>query len=57
MFLRGGRNCGDLAPGAEGTVASGPIVLGGETMTAKLEVVVDPSGHGRRGSTAHGALT
>ena len=39
--LWGISNCGDLAPGAEGDVAGGPVLGGGEAMAAELEVVVD----------------
>ena len=34
-------NCGDLAPGAEGSVAGGTVFNGGEAMAAELEMVVD----------------
>ena len=39
--LWGISNCGDLAPGAKGDVAGGPVLGGGEAMAAELEVVVD----------------
>ena len=34
--LWGISNCGDLAPGAEGDVAGGPVLGGGEAMAAEL---------------------
>ena len=34
-------NCGDLAPGAEDGGAGGTVLVGGEAMAAKPEVVVD----------------
>jgi hypothetical protein len=35
------RHTGEIAPGAKGVVASGAVLVGGEAVTAKLEVVVD----------------
>ena len=43
----GGRDAGDLAPGAEGGVADGAVCGGRETMTAELEVVVDAAVGGK----------
>ena len=40
-FLCDISNCGDLMPGAEGGVAYGTVLVGGEAMAAELEVVVD----------------
>ena len=40
-------NRGDLTPGAEGGVAGGPVLSGGEAMAGELEVVVD-AGVGRQ---------
>ncbi len=34
-------NRDDLAPGAESGVAGGTVLVGGEAMTAELEMVVD----------------
>ena len=34
-------NRGDLAPGAQGGVAGGTVLGGGEAMAAELEAVVD----------------
>ena len=45
--LCGISNCGDLAPGAKGGVAGGPVLVGGEVMAAELEMVVD-AGVGRQ---------
>ena len=39
--LCGISNRGDIARGAEGGVAGGPVLVGGEAMAAELEVVVD----------------
>ena len=40
---RGGSNTGEIAPVTKGSVASSPVLGGGEAVTAKLEVVVDPA--------------
>ncbi len=45
--LRGSRNAGDLAPGAEGGVACGAVLVSGQAMAAELEVVVDPAVNGQ----------
>jgi hypothetical protein len=36
-------NTSRIAPGKEGAITGGPVLTGRETMTAELEVVVDPS--------------
>ena len=33
--------CGDPAPSAEGDVAGGPVLVGGEVVAAELAAVVD----------------
>ena len=38
---RGGREADQLAPGAEGGIASGTVLVSGQAMAAKLEMVVD----------------
>jgi len=38
---RGGRSAGNLAPGAEGSVACGTVLVGGQAVATELEVVVD----------------
>ena len=35
------RDADHLAPGAEGSVAGGAVLVGGQAVTAELEVVVD----------------
>jgi len=40
---RGGSNAGDLAPGAQGSVAGAAVCGGGQAMTVELKVVVDPA--------------
>jgi hypothetical protein len=36
-------NTSRIAPGEEGAITSSSVLTGGETMTAELEVIVDPS--------------
>jgi len=38
---RGRCNVGNFAPGAEGGVACGTVLVGGQAVAAELEVVVD----------------
>lgn len=45
--LRGSRNAGDLAPGAEGGVACSAVLIGGQAMTAELEMGVDAAMGGK----------
>ncbi len=48
VFLRGPGNFGDLAPGAKGMVTSSAVFGCSETVTAELEVVVDPAMGGKK---------
>lgn len=38
---RGGRDAGNLAPGAAGGVAGGTVLVGGHAVATELKVVVD----------------
>ena len=37
------RSTGDVTPCAKGGIASRPMVIGADVMTAELEMVVDPA--------------
>jgi hypothetical protein len=43
-----GRNFGDVAPRAKGSIASRTMLVGAKAMTAALEVVADPAMGGKK---------
>jgi hypothetical protein len=45
--LRGHRNAGDLAPDTEGVAPCGSVLVGGEAVSAELELAVDPAVRGK----------
>jgi hypothetical protein len=47
---RDGSNSGEIAPGAKGVVASNPMLVGGEAVTAKLIGAHHETGHAHQDS-------